>query len=528
MSSICRLTENIAAVLLCGFIAACGSDTPPPDGIVVELAPDVISSNEGTIHVRSVVLEGTSARQGELVLLEVSYADRNGVDHVIESVTGESDERGAVEVIFDGFTFEGGGTIRATVLEGDQPLLDDEDSPLSAVASFSVLDLSPPSVTILPPTSDLVVGAGFPVQVAIEVADEIGISEVFFEVDGEVNRQRSTVVASGETSATVRFDFDVPRDALAGPTITLYALAADLSGNLMAAEPVVLTVDPSADIGVAAGLSGDLLGDGNNNFLEQPAAIAVSPMDGKLYVADNSGNSPCQGACIRVVDPATGAPESGALILGQGTIEGIAFDATGDALFYSDRNDRLVSLSWNSGAQTYDSPASCNDVGAGNPQDPYHLIFDATLGILVTDQQDQRVKVKGTCDTNDAQDFSDRIFDQPYGIAAGGTGEFYVSDEGTDRVHLMDDQGNLSVFESNFDRPMGIAWLSGGGSEFADSLLVSERDGQTVTSTQGSGKRAVVFLRNDPVDVAVAGDTVYVLTEPSAGDAGRIFVVTGL
>lgn len=527
MSVAWSLGRAVAAASACFALFACGSDTPPPDGITILLAPDVVSSNEGTIHVRTVVLEGTAVREGESLLLEVTYEDRNGETHAIESIAGESDSRGVLEATFEGFAFEGGGSIQATVMEGDAPLLDENDQPLRAVASFAVLDLTPPSVTILPPTNDLVVGAGFPVQVEIEVADEIGISEVFFEVEGEVNRQRSTVVASGETSATVRFDFDVPRDALAGPTITLYAMAADLSGNLTAAEPVVLTVDPAADIGVPGGLSAMRLTDGNNNFLDQPAAIAVSPMDGKLYVADNSGNNPCQDACIRVVDAGTGVVEAGALIVGQGTIEGIAFDASGDTLFYSDRNDRLVSLTWNDSAQTYDSPTSCNDAGAGNPQDPFHLIFDDTLGILVTDGQDQRVKVKNTCDNNEPQDFTDSLFDAPHGIAAGGAGEFYVSDRGTDRVHLLDDQGAVSLFENNFDNPRGIDWLVGGTSDFADSLLVTERDGQQLTSTRGNGKQAVAFLRNDPVDVAVDGGTVYILTEPSAGDRGRIFVVTG-
>jgi hypothetical protein len=519
-------TGMVAAALLCALVAAC--DTPPPDGVLIELAPDVISSAEGTMHVRALVVDDRSPRKGESVSLEVSYTDRNGEAHTIDGVSGDTDKRGVFEATLSGFDFEGVGTVTASVLDaGGAPIVDGDGEPISSDASFSVVDLSPPSVAILPPTSDLVVGAGFPLQVQVEVEDEIGISEVFIEAAGELDRQRSTVVASGETSATVTFDFDIPRDAIAGPTITLYAMAADLSGNLSAAEPVVLTVDPFVDIGVPAGFDGALLSDGSNNFLDDPRALAVSPMDGKIYVADNSQNSPCQDACIRVVDPASGSVEGGVVINGQGTIEGIAFDATGDTLYYSDRQDRVVSLSWNDTAQTYDSPQNCVDPQAQNPQDPIHLIFDATLGIMVVDRQDNRVKTKAACDLNDAQDLTQGNLDQPHGIAAGGAGEFYLSDRGNDVIFQFDDQGDLTLFENDVRDPRGIVWIDGGDSVFADSLAVAERDRQTVSSTQGNGTSPVAFLRNDPVDVDIAGDTLYILTQPSAGDRGRIFSVTG-
>ena len=522
------LSQALAATALCVFITGCSED-PLPDGVLIELAPDLISSAEGTMHVRALVADDRSPQSGEWVRFEVQYTDRNGEDHAIEAVSGETDKRGGFEAVLAGFDFEGTGTVTATVLNGDQPLLGAGDLPVSATASFSVADNSPPTALILPPTNDLVVGAGFPLDVLVEVEDEIGISEVFVEAAGELNKLRSTVVASGEKTATIRFEFDIPRDAIAGPTITLNAMVADLSGNLSAAEPVVLTVDPAAEIGVPNGLVGDILTSGNNDFLDNPSALAVSPMDGKIYVADNSGNNPCQGACIRVLDATTGNVEAGALVQGNGNIEGVAFNADGSKLYYSDNQSRIVELSWNGGAMTYDSPASCNDFNADNPQDPFHLIHDATLGILVTDQQDKVVKAKAVCDLNDPQDLTNGTLDQPHGSASGGAAtEFYVSDSNLDRVFLISDQGDLSLFGGFFDNPRGIVWNAGGTSAFADSLLVTERDRQTVASTQGSGKRTVAFMRNDPVDVDVVAGTMYILTEPSNGDRGRVFIVTGL
>ena len=107
-----------------------------------------------------------------------------------------------------------------------------------------MLDRTPPTVSITPPPSDTI-RIGNDVTVEVHVTDEIGVSQVFFETSGDgFNRDRGTVVASGSTDATVSFDFQVRDSAAVGSTITLYALAADLSGNQAAAEPVTLTVVP--------------------------------------------------------------------------------------------------------------------------------------------------------------------------------------------------------------------------------------------------------------------------------------------
>ena len=120
--------------------------------------------------------------------------------------------------------------------------------------------------------------------------------------------------------------------------------------------------------------------------------------------------------------------------------------------------------------------------------------------------------------------------DRPWGIALGEPNDLYVSDDGTDEILHMDmTTGTVSLFEwRRLDQPRGLVWLSGGPSAFADSLLIANRNARTVSSTQGLGQtRSAVYLRNDPVDVHLVGDTLYILTEPSQGSPGRIFVVTG-
>lgn len=514
--------------LTTALAAAC---SPQPNGVLVTLSPDLISSIDGTAHVRALIVDDRSPVADQAIRISVVYTDRNGTDHAIAAVDGVTDSTGAFETTLEGLAWEGSGTVIAEVVDGAGNALLADGEPVAGSATFAVLDRTPPTVRIVPPTSDLRVGPGLPLEVAVEVTDEIGVSEVFLEAAGELDRSHSSVVASGAMMATVTFDFDIPNDARSGPTITLYALAGDLSGNLAAAEPVVLTVDPDIAIATATGLDGRLLTDGTAQFLEDPTALAMSPKDGLIYVADNAGTSPCNGACIRVVDPADGMVRAGAVVVGNGTLEGIAFDATGDNLYYTDRQDRVMRLTYNTGAMAYQNVTECNIPGNQDPVDPYHLVADATLGLLVADDDSQLLKQHPlACTGEDPQDFTPTAFDSPRGVALGAAGEIFVSDDQLDEIFSVNrSNGNVTSFETHrLDAPRGIEWLAGGSSDFADSLLVANQDGNTVVSTRGQGTaRAAVYLRNDPVDVALDGGTLYVLSRQSSGNRGRIFVVTG-
>jgi DNA-binding beta-propeller fold protein YncE len=508
-------------VLAAAFGAALGACSDPvANGVIVELSPEVISSIDGTTTVEMLVIEDRTPLAGQAVRISVAYTDRNGVDHAIDGVEGETDSRGAFSAVLTGLAWEGTGTVTAEVIDVPD---------VSATATFAVLDRTPPVVEILPPTDDLHVGPGLPLEVEVRVQDEIGVAEVWFEAAGEVDRNRSTVIASGSTDATVPFRMDVPGDALAGPTITLYAMASDLSGNLAAAEPIVLTVDPAIAIATPPQLEGDLLVDGTDQFLVNPRSLAVSPMDGMIYVADNAGTAPCNGACIRQVDPADGSVASGAVFVGQGDMEGVAFDASGDHLYYTDRQNRVGQLTWNTTTSRYENQAFCNVPANQDPVEPYHLVHDATLGGLIVDDESQSVRQQLACTGTDPTEFTAQNFDTPRGIALGAGGEIYVSDINDDAVYIVDrTDGSFDRFEDdNLDEPYGLEWLDGGASVYADTLMIANRGDRTVESSAGNGTRPTAYLRNDPIDVAIDGGTMYVLTTPSAGDRGRIFSVTG-
>ncbi len=522
-------TGVVAAFLLtCGASLGACSD-PDPDAVLIELAPEVVSSNDGTLHVRALVAGERAPLSGQAVTVAVAYTDRNGMDHAVDGSTGTTDDNGRFEAVLTGLDWEGTGTVTVQAVDGAGAALMNGDAAVQGVATFAVLDRTPPTVKIISPTTDNRVGPGLPIEVEVEVSDEIGVSEVFLEASGDLDKLRSTVVASGATSATVRFEFDIPDNARPGPTITLYALAGDLSNNQAAAEPLVLTVDPAINVATPAGLSGAQITEGDNNFLDDPRALAVSPKDGMIYVADNSGSA-CGGACIRQVDPATGTVSSAIVVTGNGTLEGVSFDATGDNMYYTDRQDRLMRMTYSAANSRYEGAVACNDPNNQVPADPYHAVFDAALGLLVTDQDRGRVYQQAACTGNDPVSFTGGAFDKPWGIALGAPGVAYVSDEGTDEIYAVDtSNGDVTLFEwRNLDKPRGIEWLAGGTSDYADSLLIANTDRNTVSSTTGGGAiRPVVYLRNRPVDVALVSGTLYVLTRPSAGDRGRIFTVTG-
>lgn len=513
------------------LIVASACSDPSPNEVLIQLAPEVVSSIDGTIHVRAMAVGDRTPLADEAMALSVAYTDRNGTAHDIMGATGKTDARGAFEATLSGLDWEGTGTVTAAVVDGAGAPVMAGGAPVQGEATFAVLDRTPPTVTILPPTTNNHVGPGLPLDVQIHVTDEIGISQVIFEADGELVTSRTSVIASGDTDSTVTFRVRIPDNALPGPTITLYALATDLSGNQAAADAVTLTVDPAVTIATPAGLTGSLLADGNDAFLADPRALAVGPRDGKIYVADGSNAAPCNGTCIRVVDATTGAVDPTPLVTGAGSIEGLAFDATGDNLYWADAPDRLQRLTWNPTTMRYEASTVCNVIANQNPRQPEHVIFDATLGIVFADRERQRVSRLASCNqTNPVALSTGGNLDFPWGMAADPAGRLFVSDFNRDQVSLVDrTTGAVTPFEdSRLPGPRGIEWLAGGTSPFGDSLMVASSDDRTVYSTKGgSTSRAAVYLSRAPMDVAVSGTTLYVVTTPAGGQRGHLFKVTG-
>jgi hypothetical protein len=217
---------RFAYLLAVASLVAC---TPGTNDVQITLAPDVISSLDGSLSVHAIVLGDREPIPDASVDITVDYKDRNGVAHDIAPVAGKSDQKGAVDKTLTGLTWDGTGTVTVTVT----------GTMIAGTATFAVLDRTPPVVTIMPPPNNQV-HRGQNTTIRVHVTDEIGVSQVLFDSNDAGNRGRSTI-ASGATDTTVGFDFQTP-DAAVGTTIMLYALAADLSGNQGAATPISVMV----------------------------------------------------------------------------------------------------------------------------------------------------------------------------------------------------------------------------------------------------------------------------------------------
>jgi len=219
---------TIRLTLAASLLVACAPET---NDVSVRLAPEVISSLDGTLSVEALVLADREPAEAETIDLTVAYTDRNGTTHEIAPASGTTDAKGTFAATLTGLEWDGVGTVTATV-QGGGP---------TGTATFAVLDRTPPSVTITAPAANQI-KAGQDITVNVRITDEIGVSSVFFEWNTQFGRDRSSIVASGSTDATLDFDFQVPDQV--GSMITLYALGEDLSGNQAAAAPVTVTVVP--------------------------------------------------------------------------------------------------------------------------------------------------------------------------------------------------------------------------------------------------------------------------------------------
>ncbi len=235
----------VASLLFVG----CGGS---PDRVEISVTPDVVSSQSGTLTAKATVYGGTAAASSNIpVLLHVDYTDRNGTAHSVPDQTAKTNDAGEVEVDFTGLTFEGVGTITASALDDKgQPLVDSAKQPITTKGTFSVLDLSPPVVTITSPAPNSTVSNQQQFTVTVAAADEIGVSETFFQaISGQngnlkLNRTGSRINGSGSTSVTIQYQVDTQQNLNVGDTITLTAMATDLSGNIGVAPAVNVTVGP--------------------------------------------------------------------------------------------------------------------------------------------------------------------------------------------------------------------------------------------------------------------------------------------
>ena len=221
------------------LVVGCG---PKPDRVELALAPDLISSEIGVISARATVFANKDTVSDYKVEFDVAYKDRSGTAINIPAVTDTGNAAGEASASFSGLMFEGSGTVTAKVMDMQgMAVVDDMSNPIQAAATFGVLDQSPPKVTITSPVNGAHLAMNTPYTITVHATDEIGISQVFTQTtrmnggNGGSNR-----ITSGAADVTISVDTDTGGNGT--NTITIYAMAADLSGNLGIAAPIVINV----------------------------------------------------------------------------------------------------------------------------------------------------------------------------------------------------------------------------------------------------------------------------------------------
>lgn len=234
-------------MLLGTSLCVVGCGAPPPDRVNVSLAPDVVSSESGALTAEAVVLNGNTELKGWTVKLHVDYTDRNGTAHDVADASDKSDNIGLYRGTFEGLKWGGAGTVTASVLDpAGQPALDAKKMPITGSAAFSVTDESPPTVMITSPAANAQITRGARLTVTVAATDEIGVSQIYVQVvtmnGNNIDRTRSTILASGTTNGTASFDFDTG-NVQTTTTAIIYAMAADMSGNLAVSPSVPITIN---------------------------------------------------------------------------------------------------------------------------------------------------------------------------------------------------------------------------------------------------------------------------------------------
>ena len=289
--------------------------------------------------------------------------------------------------------------------------------------------------------------------------------------------------SAGDAGAAVEAELRFPHDVALASDGTMYI--AD-SGN-----GLVRRVQPDGSIDTIAGGVG-------GTMLAWPAAVALSPDEHTLYIADQYGDTvfalDLTGPMDQVLSVLAGSGSFG--FAGDGghatqaqlaSPAGLAVATNGDVYIADQFNDRIRVVDHNTGdISTYAGTGTPGYNGDGmdrlatNLNGPTGLAFDGNGNLFIADRFNNRVRVvvaglgeiltaAGTGNFGFSGDGGPAKLAElnfPQGVALDAFGRLYISDTENSRVRMVNDQGTIRTIAGN-----GNFGHSGDGGEAKDALL---------------------------------------------------------
>jgi hypothetical protein len=163
----------------------------------------------------------------------------------------------------------------------------------AAVRTVTVLDTTPPSVTITAPAAGAEIDPRQPLEITVRADDPGRIAQVSIGVSGSVSASASRPLPGTETSAVETFSVSFTDAPPTGGTATITASARDAAGHTGTAAPVVVAIR-------------DVVG---------PTVVSIAPEDGATGV---DAQPTITVTFSEAVDPASVAGPGGVRLLREG------------------------------------------------------------------------------------------------------------------------------------------------------------------------------------------------------------------
>ncbi|MEQ1868391.1 MAG: Ig-like domain-containing protein [Vicinamibacterales bacterium] len=194
---------------------------------------------------------GAAVRNGDRINVSVRALDDLGVKQVgYRAQTGKPQDA-ATTVIEPtsvdrtetfGFNIPADAIPGSTIAINASALDTKGQSVAAAPVSLTVLDGTPPTVTITGISTGAKVSQGQQTTAVVSAQDAGGIASIVFTIGGAMSGGETRTVSPVQNSVATAFAFTVPAGLHAGDVITLDAIARDAAGNSTAAARVLLPV----------------------------------------------------------------------------------------------------------------------------------------------------------------------------------------------------------------------------------------------------------------------------------------------